>query len=185
MPITIDYPEMNAYTPTPVDTTTDLTTLDPTAEFKTSFIKIIEAITLLTDTMSYEPKTVLLQLEGLRQELKDTASKYQSAIPNPSKFLLGEITTPLKINTRHLQYHHYHTVTSTKLNTDLNANTDHRPQRFHKANKYTTTTCDIYHEPITISPADKSTLATLVYTPEDFPTFLSTLPSRIPLEATT
>ena len=58
---------MNAYTPTPVTANTFPKALDPTDKFKTFFNKIIESIPLFTAPMSYEPKTVILKLEELRQ----------------------------------------------------------------------------------------------------------------------
>ena len=52
---------MNVYNRAPVSTNTYPTSLDPTEEFK-KINKIIEAIIFLADPMSYQTKTVLLQL---------------------------------------------------------------------------------------------------------------------------
>ena len=77
------YPYINAYITKPVTVNTSPTPLDPTTDFKTFVNKIIGAITLIAAPMSYEPKTVLLQLEELRKELKDDASNYQAHVSNP------------------------------------------------------------------------------------------------------
>ena len=79
---------MHVYTPTHVDANTSTTPLGPIEELKTPFNEIIEAIPLITYPMYYETKIVLLQIEELRQELKDAASNYKAATHNMRKLLL-------------------------------------------------------------------------------------------------
>ena len=67
-------------TPTPVDNNTESTPLDSMEEFKTDINEIIETVYFLTATISYENKTVLLQLDELGKDIKDAASKYQYII---------------------------------------------------------------------------------------------------------
>ena len=64
--------------------------------------------------MSYEPKTVLLQLEDINQELIDAAATYKSGVHHANKDLLLKTNIPIKIPIKHLQY--YHTLSSTSLN---------------------------------------------------------------------
>ena len=114
-------------TPTPVATNTSV---DPTESLKTFFNEIIEAIFFLTSTMSYEPKTVLLRLEEIRQEIKDSATNYQAAMPHPIKYLLRSITALLNILTRNLQDHQYHPSTALDINPYLKSEAELKPHHF-------------------------------------------------------
>ena len=71
-------------TPNPITTNTSV---EPTESFKTVINAIIEAIPLLTAPIFYEPETVLLHMEEIRQELKDASTNYQSAVPHLRNYL--------------------------------------------------------------------------------------------------
>ena len=53
------------------------------------------------------PKTVIIQLTRLWQELKFAVSTFQSSLPRLIKYLLCAFIVPSKLLTRHLQYHPY------------------------------------------------------------------------------
>ena len=61
------------------------TPIEPTEAFKNTVKDIIEAISYITASMSYEPETVLLQLAELWQELKFASSAYKFSMPYPNK----------------------------------------------------------------------------------------------------
>ena len=84
--------------------------------------------------MSYEPEKVLLQMEELRQELKDSSSNYQASVPHPIKYRLHAMTAPLNILARHLKDHQYHPATALNLNPDLKSEADLKPHRFQTSN---------------------------------------------------
>ena len=90
------------------------TLIEPTEELKTVVNDIIEIISLLTAPMSYETDTVLLHMSKLSQELKVASSNYQAAMLHRRKYLLREITAPIKILNRHHQEHQY--LPNTALN---------------------------------------------------------------------
>ena len=53
-----------------------------------------ESLLFLIASISYEPKTVLLHLEDLKQELLDAAATYKAAVSHPKKALLLSINVP-------------------------------------------------------------------------------------------
>ena len=71
--------------------------------------------------MSYEPKTVLLQLEDINQELIDAAATYKSGVHHANNDLLLTINIPIKVPIDHLQYYHTHSSTSLNINQSLKA----------------------------------------------------------------
>ena len=89
-------------TPTP-DTTN--TPVEPTEVFKSIFSDINYSFPHFVNTISYEPQTMILQLEVLKQELIDAAANYKTAVSHPNKDLLITIKVPLKILTLQLQNH--------------------------------------------------------------------------------
>ena len=113
--------------PTPDATNTSV---DPTEKFKTSVNDIIEVIPFLIANMPYEPETMLLQTEELRQEINNAAANHQGAMHHLRKYLLYEIFDPLKILTGHLKDHQYHTYTSLNINPYLKAEANLKPQCF-------------------------------------------------------
>ena len=92
------------------------TSFDPTKAFKNIVSDIIEALPFLISHFSYEPKTIVLQLESLKQELNNASATYKSAMPHPNKNLLPAIDAPLKILIGQLQYHHIHSSTALNIN---------------------------------------------------------------------
>ena len=100
---TIIFAVVSSNTPTPDATTTPV---DHTETSKTIFSEIAEALPFLIEPICYEPKTVLLQLEYINQELIDADTTYKAAVPYPNKTLLLDIHFPLKILTGHLYDHH-------------------------------------------------------------------------------
>ena len=87
--------------------------------FKTLVDNIIEAIPFLIEPISYEPKTLLLQVKKLKHKLNDAYNNYKSAIHHPSKYPLLAIDDPLKILTGNLKDYHTHTYTALNINTDI------------------------------------------------------------------
>ena len=106
-------------------------------------------------------------------------------MPNPNKFFLHEITTPLKTVTSHLQDHQFYSETAMNINPDLNSEYASKPNRFQNINNYITKISDTAPVPITRGPGAKSTLVALSDTPEESPTVISTSPYDMPLEAPT
>ena len=94
------------------------TPVDTTDEFKIVVNNIIEIINYLTAPICYEPETVLLQAEELRQELKGADLTYQAVVTHTSKYLLPTITILFKILTNHLNYHQSHTTTALHIIPD-------------------------------------------------------------------
>ena len=123
--------EVPRNTPIPVATNNSV---DPTEALKTVIKNTIEAIPFLIAPISYEPETVLLQLEYLKQELNYDSANYKSAVPHPKKHLLIAIDAPLKILTRHLQYHQTHSSPAPNLNPDLKSEAILKLHSFHTAN---------------------------------------------------
>ena len=97
------------------------TPVEPTEVFKTIVSNITESLTFLVEIISYEPKTVLLQLEDLKKKLIDAAANYKAVVPHPNKALLPTINYLLKILTVHLQDQQTHYFTDLNLNPDLKA----------------------------------------------------------------
>ena len=60
----------------------------PPEAFKPIVSDITEALLFLISPISYEPKTVLLNLEYLKQKTVDAAATYKSSAPRPNKSLL-------------------------------------------------------------------------------------------------
>ena len=86
-----------------------------------NFSNVIEPITFLISHMSYKPKTVVLLIEELRQDIKDADANYQSVLPHMRNYLLCVITPPLKILIGHRNDHQSHTSTALNINPDLKA----------------------------------------------------------------
>ena len=78
-----------------------------------------ESLPFIIAPMSYEPETVLLQLEDFKQDIIDAAATYKSAVPNPNKSLLLAINVLLNILTRHIQDHHTHSSMALNLIPDF------------------------------------------------------------------
>ena len=92
----------------PINTPTHMpinTILERTEALKIPVNDTVETISYLTAYMSYEPKTVLLQLAQLRKELNIDNSTYQASVPHPIKYLLRMVTYPIKLIIRHLRGH--------------------------------------------------------------------------------
>ena len=92
------------------------TPVEPAEAFKTIVSDITEALPFLIAPISYEPKTVLLHLEYLKQELIDASATYKSSLTHPNKALLIAINVPLKTLAVHLKEHktHYSMVLNLK-----------------------------------------------------------------------
>ena len=103
---------------TPITDVTN-TPVEATEAFKTIVSNITEALPFLIAPISYEPETVLLHLEYLKQELIDAATTYKSYVSHPNKDLLLTINVPLNILTGHLQEHHTESSMDLNLNPDL------------------------------------------------------------------
>ena len=67
---------------TPVSTNNSV---EPNEVFKNYANNIIDAIAFIIDHMSYGPKTVLLQMKELIQELNDDDTNYQATVTHPRK----------------------------------------------------------------------------------------------------
>ena len=93
--------------------------VDPTEVFKTIVYDIIEAIPFLISSIPYEPKTVLLQLEDIKQEPNNSDTKYKSVVPHSNKERLLAIYAPLNILTGHLKNHQIHSSTDLNINPVL------------------------------------------------------------------
>ena len=119
---------------TPIPDPTN-TPVEPTEVFKTIVYNITEALLFLIAPISYEPETVLLHLEDLKQELSDATATYKSAAPHPKKLLLA-INVPIKIPTGPLQYHQTHSSISLNLNPDLKAEATIKNHHSHKSKNH-------------------------------------------------
>ena len=97
------------------------TSVDPTEAFEITVSNITEALPLLIAHISYEPETVILQLEYFNQELINASDNHKASVPRPDKNLLLEISAPLKILTIHIQDHQTHLTTALNLNPHLKA----------------------------------------------------------------
>ena len=86
-------------TSNPDDTNTPV---DPTEAFKNIFSDITESLPFLISTISYEPRTMFLQLEDVKQGLIIAAATYKAAVPHQKKALLLDINVPIKFLTHHL-----------------------------------------------------------------------------------
>ena len=124
--ITINTPIPDA-TNTPVDTT---------EAFKTIVSDITDTLPYLIAPFSYEPKTVLIQLEDLKKELIDTAATYKAALTHPKKSLLITINAPLNILTVHLQEHRTHSSTTLNINPALKYEATIKTHRFQKVKNH-------------------------------------------------
>ena len=116
-PITLSiYDSVPIRTPTPITTNTFV---DPNEKLKTVTNGIIEAIPSLISPIYYEPETVLLQLEELKQELIYAAANYKVTLPHPKKYHMLVIDALIKIFSRHLWDHQSYPSTSLNLNPYL------------------------------------------------------------------
>ena len=66
----------------PIPDTTN-TPVDPTEALKTIVSNTTVALPFLIAPISYEPETVILQMENLNQDLIDAAATYKASVPNP------------------------------------------------------------------------------------------------------
>ena len=112
--------------------------IEPTEEFKTIVSYITESFPFPIAPILYEPKTFLLQLEYLKQDLIGDASTYKSAVYHSKKSLLLAINVPLKILTVHLQNHQTQSSTSLNLNPDIKAEATIKTHRFQKYKNHMT-----------------------------------------------
>ena len=104
--------------------------------FKTIVSDINEVLLFLIAPISYEPETLILQLEDLNQELINSAATYKSDVSRPNKAVLLTIGVPLKILTGHLQDHHTHYSISLNINPYLKYEATIKTNRLQQVNNH-------------------------------------------------
>ena len=71
--------------------------VEPTELFKAIVSDITEALPFLTEPISHETKTVILNTGYLKQQILDAAATYKAAVYHLKKPLLIAINSPIKI----------------------------------------------------------------------------------------
>ena len=112
------------------------TPVDPTEALKTTVSDINEDLPLLIALIPYEPKTVILQLEDLRQYIINAAATYKATVTDPNQAPLIAINVHLKILTVHLQDHNTHSSTALDLNPALKYDATIKTHHYQKANNH-------------------------------------------------